>query len=79
MYRYSRFRFACVAAVPLLLAPAEASAQSERTAVLATVQRLFDRMAAHDTLALRATLTPEGRFFVIRVDSAGPVCARWDH
>ncbi len=57
----------------LLAMPSSAQAQSsEEEAVVAAVQHLFDAMAARDTLAARAVLLPEGRFYSIRDSDDGP-------
>ncbi len=63
---------ATIGLLVLLLGVAPARAQSEKEAVVATVQHLFDAMAARDTLAARAVLLPEGRFFSIRDTDDGP-------
>ena len=47
--------------------PAQAGPREERRAVLATVQRLFDAMAARDQAALMAEVIPEGRISSHRV------------
>ncbi|MFQ5568636.1 MAG: nuclear transport factor 2 family protein [Rhodothermales bacterium] len=59
---------AMVGAVALFAGPVFAQAHAEETAVIATVQHLFDAMAARDTVAARSILLPEGRFFSIRED-----------
>ena len=51
------FALACLA----LTAPAHAEEGEERQAVLATVQRLFDALAARDEAAIQAIVLPEGR------------------
>src|SRR5688572_8102547 len=48
-------------------APAQAGQAPERRAVLATVQRFFDALAARDQGALMATVIPEGRITSHRV------------
>jgi hypothetical protein len=65
------WRFICatrnlrIGAIVFLLSvfavPAHAAEREERQAVLATVQRLFDGMAARDQAALMANVIPEGR------------------
>ena len=55
-------RFLVVMAVLVAAAiPAQAGPREERREVLATVQRLFDAMAAHDQAAIMANVLPEGR------------------
>ena len=57
----------------LLLIPSSIQAQAqEEEAVVAAVELLFDAMAARDTLAARAVLLPEGRFYSIRDTDDGP-------
>jgi len=52
--------FGCVCLI------AAAADNSEEKAVLATVQKAFDAMAAHDPEAARAVLIPEGRVIASR-------------
>jgi hypothetical protein len=42
------------------------AASPEESQVIATVQKLFDAMAAHDGAAAAALTIPEGRVFVVR-------------
>jgi hypothetical protein len=49
----------------VLLLPTPAEAQTEKDAVLATVQQFFDGMASRDTVALKAVLTEGGQFTVV--------------
>src|SRR5688572_9369148 len=48
-------------ALLVVAAPAHAGQAAERRAVLATVQGLFDALAARDQAALMALVIPEGR------------------
>ena len=50
-----------------LAAPAQAGQAPERRAVLATVQRFFDALAARDQAAIMAEVVPEGRITSHRV------------
>ena len=43
-----------------------AAEASEEKAVLAVVQKFFDALAARDADAMRAVLTPEGRYYSVR-------------
>lgn len=45
--------------------PRVAQAQPEEDAVVQTVQRFFDAMAARDTAAMAAVVIPEGRYFSV--------------
>ena len=54
-------RFLVAFAMLVAAAPAHAGPREERREVLATVQRLFDGMAARDQAALMAIVIPEGR------------------
>lgn len=73
-------RFVTVAGLLVLLClPTPAQAQSDEDAVIAAVQQLFDAMAARDTLAARAVLMPEGRFFAIRDTDDGPSTGSSSH
>ena len=51
-------------AVPLL------AAVDEKDAVVATVQKLFDAMSAHDSEAAKAVVIPEGRLYATRANGA---------
>jgi len=51
----------------LVSVPALAGQREERREVLATVQRLFDALAARDAAAIMATVIPEGRISSHRV------------
>ena len=51
-----------VPAIPLAQDPGTA----EREAILATVQKFFDTMAARDVAGARGVLMPDGRFFSVR-------------
>jgi hypothetical protein len=60
------------------LLPAQAGAQAaqtedDKTAVLATVQKFFDTMAARDVEGARLVLLPEGRTFSVREQNGQPV------
>ena len=50
-----------------LAVPAQAGQAEERRAVLATVQRLFDALAARDPAAIMVEVLPEGRITSHRV------------
>ena len=64
---------ATIGLLVLLFIPSSVQAQSEEEeAVVAAVQHLFDAMAVRDTLAARAVLLPEGRFYSIRDTDDGP-------
>jgi hypothetical protein len=64
--------FRCVlvlfAALPLGLSAADSG---EENAILATVQRVFDSMAAHDGAAIRSAMTADARITPIRCDEPG--------
>ena len=40
----------------------------DKDAVVATIQKLFDAMAAHDSAAAKAVVQPEGRLYAARPD-----------
>jgi hypothetical protein len=63
----------------LVAAPAAPAETPAREAVLATVQRFFDTMAARDVKGATAVLLPEGRFFSTRVLSGKPVVRSSTH
>ena len=64
---------ATIGLLVLLFIPSSIQAQSEEEeAVVAAVQHFFDAMAVRDTLAARAVLLPEGRFYSIRDSDDGP-------
>lgn len=48
----------------LAQAPVASTADADRAAILATVQKFFDTMADRDVEGARQVLVPEGRFFV---------------
>ena len=50
-----------------IAAPAHAGQSEDRRAVVATVQRFFDALAARDQAAIMATVIPEGRITSHRV------------
>jgi hypothetical protein len=55
----------------LLVALASAVGQSsDEKDIVATVQKLFDGMAAHDEAAIRATMLPDARLYSVRGDAA---------
>ena len=60
-------RFLMAFALLFAAVPAQAGPREERREVLATVQRLFDAMAARDQAALMAEVIPEGRITSHRV------------
>jgi ketosteroid isomerase-like protein len=68
----SGIRRTLLAAAPLLAGARALPAQAARddSAVVATVQRLFDGMSRRDTAALRALLLPGTRFVALPVDGA---------
>jgi hypothetical protein len=53
----------------LALAPLFAQTSDEKDAV-ATVQMVFDGMAAHDSTMIRSTMLPDARLFSVRDDGA---------
>ena len=56
----------------LLLIPAYSLAYaSDEDDVIATVQKTFDGMAAHDAAMIRSTMLPEARFYFVR-DAGAP-------
>ena len=56
----------------LLLLPAYSIAYaSDEDDVIATVQKTFDGMAAHDAAVIRSTMLPEARFYFVR-DAGAP-------
>ena len=60
------------------LAPAAPPA-GEEAAVLATVQKFFDSLAARDPALAREILVPEGRYFSVREDSGRVVIGGRTH
>jgi hypothetical protein len=56
----------------LLLAPCVilVAQNSDEKDALATVQKLFDGMAAHDPAIIRSTVLPDARFYYTRADAA---------
>lgn len=48
--------------------PLGACAADDKDAAVATVQKLFDAMSAHDSDAARAVILPEGRLYATRTD-----------
>ena len=63
----------------LLFASSALFAQtSEDEAVIATVQKVFDGMAAHDAAMIRATMLPNARFYSVRDDGAPTTTAAED-
>ena len=54
-----------LAAILLMSVPLFAAAD-EKDAVVATVQKLFDAMSAHDSEAAKAVVIPEGRLYATR-------------
>ena len=61
----SPWALALLTMMPLL------SQSSVEREVIATVQKTFDAMAAHDAAAIRSTMLPDARLFAVR-DSAAP-------
>ena len=64
-------RFTIIVIISLLSSSPQAVAQpaqkeDDRAAVVATVQKFFDTMAARDVEGARAVLMPEGRLFAVR-------------
>jgi hypothetical protein len=55
----------------LTLAPLLAQTADEKDAV-AAVQKVFDAIAGHDAVALKATMLPDARIYAVR-DQAAPV------
>jgi hypothetical protein len=55
-------------AAALLLCAAVAAQTSDEEAVVATVQKVFDGMAAHDAAMIRSTMLPDARFHAVRDD-----------
>lgn len=72
-------RAAPVALLLLLATVPLAQAQAEESAVLAAVQQLFDAMAARDTAAAHAVLTPDGQFYAVRTGEGGEVISMMPH
>ena len=70
--RTSALLITMIGLLVLLSIPSSVQAQSDEEAVVAAVQHLFDAMATRDTLAARAVLLPEGRFYSIRDTDDGP-------
>ena len=61
-------RLRCIALLLLALAaPAQAGPAEERRAILDTIQRFFDALAARDQAAIMATVLPDGRITSHRV------------
>lgn len=67
---------AAVAGAAVLLAAGQAAAQSERDAVLAAAQALFDAMEARDTAAYHRIVLPEIRYLAV-MDLGGPATVQW--
>lgn len=59
-----------LAAVPLL-------AQSDEKDAVATVQKVFDGMAAHNAVVIRSTLLPDAKLYAIH-DTGAPTSASLD-
>lgn len=59
-----------IATLCLLTASLSAADAGEEKAVVATVQKLFNAMAAHDSDAAKAILMPQGRTLAIRADGS---------
>jgi hypothetical protein len=45
------------------------SETSDKTDAIATVQKLFNGMAAHDAAMIRSTVLPDARFYSVRADA----------
>jgi Putative lumazine-binding len=69
-----RVRAILAIALIIFFLPARAGAQTEddKTAVLATVQKFFDTMAARDVEEARTVLLPEARTFSVREQNGQP-------
>lgn len=63
---------ACTAATRGGPAPAESVSATDRAAVIAAVQSLFDAMRTRDTIALRAGFTPNAQLISIRTVPGAP-------
>lgn len=61
-----------VAALPSIL-NAQEPAAPDRDAIVATIQKFFDTMAARDSSGARSVLMPEGRFYSVRDGNDPPV------
>lgn len=62
--------------IVLLFAPAVLIAEtSDEKDAVATVQKTFDGMAAHDSAMIRATTLPDARLYSVR-DQAAPAASR---
>jgi len=60
-----------IATTLLFVCAATVAQPSDEEAVIATVQKVFDGMAAHDAAAIRSTMLPDARFYSVR-DAAAP-------
>ena len=72
------------AAIVVAVLPAAAAAQTadtaaDKEAVLATVNKFLDTMAAKDAAGARTALLPEGRLFIVREDKGQPVVRSMTH
>ena len=63
-------------AIALLFLPLLAQASDEKEAI-ATVQKTFNAMAAHDTAMIRATMLPDARLYAVR-DQGAPTSTTVD-
>lgn len=63
---------ACAAATSAGPAPAGPASATDRAAVVAAVQSLFDAMRTRDTIALRAGFTPNAQLISIRAVPGAP-------
>jgi len=67
-------------AVSLFLLPAQAFSQTdEKAAVIATVQALFDAMAAKDSVAARNLLLPNSVSYITRQGNDSTPALVWSH
>ena len=74
-----------LAAVVIAVLPAAATAQpaadatADKEAVLATVNKFLETMAAKDVAGARAALMPEGRLFIVRDEKGQSVVRSMTH
>lgn len=76
MRRWNAAGAAGAAATAVLLAAGPLAAQSEREAVLAVAQALFDAMETRDTAAYNRIVLPEVRYLAV-LDLGGPATVQW--
>ena len=74
-------RLFCIAALLLATTAAQAATDeaTERAAIVAAVQKLFDAMATADGDMAAEVLIPEGRLIIVTQSEEGVAFRAWDH